>query len=149
MTESRRLGRGLEALLGPITKDEILRVLAPRGGVVRLDDVGERLMLEALEGCPTELAKPSEELERLRQKHLDVEAVPSRIALDEASSREAHHQRSALQMLHLASDLHIVRRGVVLHLLAWLEVVSTSSDLWLEADLCFSAEAGERRVGHV
>jgi hypothetical protein len=60
---------------------------------------------------------------RLRQEHLALEAGEARIELEEEHPRVAERRRGRLGASRPAPDHHVVRRRVVLHLLARLEVV--------------------------
>ena len=61
--------------------------------------------------------------------------------------RVSEDEAGILQQVHLVADLHAVRRGIVLHFLARLEMVPTRRVLGFEADAMAPAVARERLVG--
>ena len=52
------------------------------------------------------------------QKHLAVETLEGGIHLEEQHVRVGQHRRGRLYLAALAAQLHLVRGGIVLHLLA-------------------------------
>ncbi len=68
------------------------------------------------------------------------------IELEEQPTRVGQHERRGLRAAHRAADVHVVRRRVVLHLLARIEVIASGRLLGLVADAVLAAERRERRV---
>ena len=60
--------------------------------------------------------RPLQKHQRVGQKDLAPEAIPSRIALLKAHPRVAQHQRRRLHLAAPATKLKVMGRGVVLHL---------------------------------
>src|SRR6202162_3751101 len=59
--------------------------------------------------------------QRIGEKHLAVETPEVGVALEEQHSRIAQHRRRGLHFAFPAAQFHLVRRRVVLNLLAWRE----------------------------
>ena len=110
--------------------------------------VGARA-LEDDDVCVVHHAPPSgaaEEGHRLIEKHLAGEAIEARVDLHETHSRVGQHHRRGLHAVLDAADVHHVRRGVVLHLLARLEDVPPGRLRRREADAVATAVASQRLV---
>jgi hypothetical protein len=73
----------------------------------------------------TARAGPAEEGKGLVEEHLGLEAGETRVVLDEAEAAKAQDERGALGGEQGPTDAQALRRGVVLHLLTWGEVVMT------------------------
>ncbi len=80
------------------------------------------------------------------EEHFALETSEPRIELEEQPAREARHERRGLHATERTADMHVVRRGVVLHLLAGLEVVPALRLERLVADAVLATERGQRRV---
>ncbi len=61
--------------------------------------------------------------QRVGEKHLAVETLEGRVELEEQHARIAQHGRGRLHIAPPAADHRVMRRRVVLHLLAGLEVI--------------------------
>ena len=85
--------------------------------------------------------------QRIGQEELAVEAPEPGGTLEEQHPRITQHGRRGLDLACLAIDDGLMGRGVVLHLLARLEVVSPGGDLRLLADAVAAAERGQGRIG--
>jgi hypothetical protein len=81
------------------------------------------------------------------QKHLAVKTLKRRVALKEQHPRVTQHTGCGLHLPFLAGESDLVRRGVVLHLLARLEVVLARRHDGRLPDTLLAAEGGQRRVG--
>ena len=95
-------------------------------------------------------ARPAKVAHRIGQKHLAVETLKRRVALKQQHPRVTQHALRGLHLALLAGQLDLVRRRVVLHLLARLEVVLARrrGALWARRlpDALLAAEGGQRRV---
>ncbi len=87
--------------------------------------------------------------DRVGEEALALEAAEARVALEEEQPRVAHDQRGDLHGLVHAADRGVEGRGVVLHLLARLEVVVPRRRLHGLADPCALEPGGQRRVAEV
>ena len=86
-------------------------------------------------------------MERIGQKHLAGKTIEARIHLTEKHPRVAQHQAGGLHQELLAADTGTMRRGVVLHLGAGLEVVASRGKLGWLADTVATAEGSECLIG--
>ena len=91
-------------------------------------------------------ARAAEVAHRIGQKHLAVETLKRRVALKEHHPRVAQHARCGLHLALLAGQLDLVRRRVMLHLLARLEVVLARRHNGRLPDALPAAEGGQRRI---
>jgi hypothetical protein len=64
-------------------------------------------------------------LKGLGEEQLAVEAIESRIVLEEEQAGVTQNTGCGLNRNELCSDDRVVRRGIVLHFLTWLEVVAS------------------------
>ena len=92
------------------------------------------------------LARTVVVLRAIAQEQLALEPGEPRVELEEQAVGVAQHQRRGLYPAQRTADVHVVRRGVVLHLLARREVIAARRLLGLVADTVLSAERGQRRV---
>src|SRR5262249_52447548 len=83
---------------------------------------------------------------RLKKEVLRLKAGVARVVLKEQPARIAEHQPGALCLDRLAIELHAVRGGIVLHLLARAKVILARALRW-GAQLCCPDPACERAVG--
>src|SRR5215472_11202693 len=60
---------------------------------------------------------------RIGEKHLAIEALKARIALEKQHPRIAKHRRSRLHLALLSGQFHLVRRRVVLKFLCWRKLI--------------------------
>src|SRR5262249_34088117 len=84
---------------------------------------------------------------RLKKEVLRLKAGVARVVLKEQPARIAEHQPGALCLDRLAIELHAVRGGIVLHLLARAKVILARALRW-GAQLCCPDPACERAVWH-
>jgi hypothetical protein len=61
--------------------------------------------------------------QRIGEKHFAVETPEGGIALEEQHPRVAQHRRRGLHLAFLAAQLELMRRRVVLHLLARRKII--------------------------
>ncbi len=87
--------------------------------------------------------------DRLDQEGPTLESRPSDVHLRKKDAAVAQHQRSALHQAPLATDDDTVRRSVVLHFFAWLEVIATRPPFARLADLVAPAKRRQARVPHL
>jgi hypothetical protein len=92
------------------------------------------------------LAASLEVRDRVGQEDLALEATEVRISLEEEHMRIAKYQRRRLHAGAPRGDLRMVRRGIVLHLLARREVVSARRLRGLVTNAVAAAEGRERRI---
>jgi hypothetical protein len=92
------------------------------------------------------LAASLEVRDRVGQKDLALEATEVRISLKEEHMRIAKNKRRRLHAGASRRDIRVVRRGIVLHLLAGREVVSARRLRGLVTNAVAAAEGRERRV---
>jgi hypothetical protein len=94
------------------------------------------------------LARTTEVLHCLAQKCAALQARETRVDLCVKHARVAQHQRRALHRRFDARDDDMMRRCVVLHLLARLEMVLTRRNFGLLSDLVAPAKRGQRGVAN-
>src|SRR5205807_6253831 len=83
------------------------------------------------------------------EKHLAVETLKGGIHLKEQHARIAQDRRGRLHLAALAAQLELVRRGVVLHFFAWLEMIVSGRRDGLLSDAMPVAEGGQGRIGEM
>lgn len=84
---------------------------------------------------------------RIRQKHFAVEALKRRIELEKEHVRVAQNRRGRLHIAAFAAEYGVVRRRVMLHLLARLEVILARRLLFDLTDAVTTAERRQRLIG--
>src|SRR5574342_449675 len=92
--------------------------------------------------------KTAEVAPRVGQKHLAVEPLKRRVELKEQHPRVTQHRRGSLHPRSLAGQLDLMRRGVVLHLLGRLKVITAGRH---DRRLSYSmpaAEGGQCLIGN-
>jgi hypothetical protein len=85
----------------------------------------------------------------LGEEHLVLEAAEARIELKEEHPGVGEHQAGGLHAPDRAAEVQVMRRGVVLHLLARGEVVAAGRHLRCLADSVAAAEGGQGRIGEL
>ena len=85
----------------------------------------------------------------LGEEDLAFEAAELRIELEEEHPGVAEHEAGGLHAPDRAAEVQIMRRGVVLHLLARREVVAPRRLLGDLADPMAAAEGGQGRIGEL
>ena len=85
---------------------------------------------------------------RIGEKHLAVEALKGGVDLKEQHARITEHCRGGLRFILPAAHFHFMRRRVVLHLHAGLEMVLARGHNRRLPDALSAAERGQRLVGH-
>ena len=84
--------------------------------------------------------------QRFGEKRLAIEALKLRPDLEVEQARVAQHRRGGLRFVLASADDDFVRRCVMLHLDAWLEVIATGGHDWLLTDALPAAERGQRLI---
>jgi len=90
---------------------------------------------------------------RIGEKHLAVESLKGGVDLKEQHARVTEHGRGSLRFILPAADFHFMRRGVVLHFHAGLEVILARGHNRRLPDALPAAERGQslirqRRAAH-
>jgi hypothetical protein len=80
------------------------------------------------------------------EKHLAIETLERGIDLEKQHARIAQHRRGGLRLVLPAAHLDFVRRRVVLHLHARLEVILARRHDRCLPDALPAAECGQRRI---
>jgi hypothetical protein len=78
--------------------------------------------------------------QRFGEKRLAIEALKLGPDLEVEHTRVTQHRRCGLRLILASSDDDFVRRGVVLHLDAWLEVIATRGHDGVLSDALSAAE---------
>ena len=84
--------------------------------------------------------------QRVGEKHLAVESLKRGIDLEEQHARITQHRRGSLRFVLPAAHFHFVRRRVVLHLYARLEVILARRHDRRLPDSLPAAERRQRRI---
>jgi hypothetical protein len=95
------------------------------------------------------LADPRKVLEGLGEKQLTVKPIEGGIVLEEQHAGIAQDRRGGLNRSEFAADDGPVRGGIVLELLAGLEVVVPRGSLGAFSDAVLSTESGEGGIGQL
>lgn len=91
-------------------------------------------------------AGPRKVAQRFGQKHFAVETPEGGITLEKQHPRVAQNRRRRLHLASPAGQLDLVRRGIMLHLLARLEVILARCHAWRLSDPMPPAECRQRRI---
>ena len=84
--------------------------------------------------------------QRIGEKHFAVETLKSGIDLEKQHARIAQHRRSRLRFVLPAAHFHRVRRRIVLHFHARLEVILARRHERRLPDTLPAAEPRQRRI---
>src|ERR1035438_9398414 len=87
--------------------------------------------------------------QRLSEKHLAVETPEGGVALEEQHARVAQHRRRGVHLAFPAVQFELMRRRVVLHLLARRKIILARRCRRRVSDSMPPAERGQRGVRHL